>query len=140
MATEKGLPKPFGGTKDVTIPENPIPMHVLEQAKLTSTLGSCLRCSKDMFSIEVDDSMNVRANPYYTPFFVHNDKRVSIPMRCEGEKIGFNMEEEVIEIVRDKLIPGGCVKELVIEKKNVDYYKENAVEVFILEGKLWLIL
>jgi len=93
-----------------------------------------LKSCEEAFNIEIDGSMNIKANPFYTPFFVLKDKTLSLPMCYGDNRTAFRMEDEVIEIVEKQLIPKGLIKKVITEQRTVDYYKENAIEVFVLDG------
>ena len=115
-------------------------ISLLEQVKLTSTLGCFSKLSNENTILVIDEQKYIRGTPYYTPFFVLNDGKLSIPIYDSELKSVFNMEDEIIEIVKNNLIPKGIIKEVVIEHQKVDYYEKNAVEIFIICGILYYII
>ena len=130
------MPKPFEGTNDITVPYNPIPPHILEQVKLTSTLGCIAKISSEKLSLVVDDNMYIQPNPYYTPAFLLKNGMLSMPI-CYGEpRMAFNMEDEVAEIAEKHLRSKGYIKDVIMEQQKIDYYKKNAKEIFVINGKL----
>jgi len=106
----------------------------MEQVKLTSTLGHFGKLENGKFMLHTDEKGNLKSNFYFTPGFVMKDGNLSLAIVNEGPKIAYSMADRIAEIAKEILIPKGIVKGVVLETKGIAYYKENAIEAFIING------
>ena len=90
-----------------TVPKYPVPLSLMECARLTSiyTNGTGISPVTDetKLGIIVDADGYIRANPYYTPAFVLKNGILSLPKQKQP-CLAFCMEDRVCEIAEEFLV------------------------------------
>ena len=131
VVAKAGLPKPFGGTNDITVSKAPVKEEVIWKAKLTSANNELTTgLIGPAVNLIIDTTGYFKLNPHFTVCCLTVDGTLCIP--TEGEIMP--IEDSLAEFVTKTLIPEGDVKKVERKPMEVSYYREKAKEMFLISG------